>query len=84
MTILCIIFISPLYFLNRKKWGAFMVNAFFYGLACLCVLSIVGIMIAPVFWLIALIHASYYYKKEVVVEQAELLATKMAEKMNKG
>lgn len=82
MTYLCIIFVSPAYFLTRKKWGAFFVNAFFYGIACLCVLSIAGIFVAPIFWGIALVHALVVHRKEVVVQQADMFATKMTEKMN--
>lgn len=78
---LCIIFIPPLYFLTRKKWGGFILNSILYGIACLCALSIVGIMAAPVFWLLAVGQASFAYRKELVAVQANLIATKMAEKM---
>ena len=77
----CILFIPPLYFLIRKRWGGFIVNSFLYGIACLCVLSMIGIWIAPLFWILAVGHASFIYRQERVVKHAELLATKMAEKM---
>lgn len=80
MKYLVAFFIPPLYFLMRKKWGGFVVNSFFYGMACLLLLMLI-FPIAPFFWLPAMIHAMYHVKKEVVTEQAELLATKMAEKM---
>ncbi len=81
MIILCILFISPLYFLLRKKWGAFVINAFIYLAACICVISIIGIPFAVIPWSIALIHAVYYYRSEVRTQNVELLASKMAEKM---
>lgn len=81
MSILCIIFIPPLYFLLRKKWGAFIINSFFYGLACIFVILIAGIPFAWIPWSIAFAHAAYYYRKEARIENAELLASKMAEKM---
>lgn len=78
---LCVIFVPPLYFLIRNRWGGFFVNSVFYGLACLCLISLVGAMIAPLFWLVAVVHASWSLRKEVAEEQAEMLATKMAKKM---
>ncbi len=41
MIYLCLIFISPAYFITRRKWGGFILNSALYGIACLCVLSIV-------------------------------------------
>ncbi len=81
MIYLCIIFIPPVYFLTRKKWGGFVLNSILYGLACLCVLSMVGAMIAPLFWILAVGHASFSYRKEAMATHADLIATKMAEKM---
>jgi hypothetical protein len=56
-------------------------NAILYGMACLCILTIVFAWIAPVFWLLSVGHASLTYRKELVVSHTEMLATKMAEKM---
>lgn len=81
MTFLCIFFIPPLYLLLRRKLLACLVNCIFYGLAWLCVLSFIGIMVAPIFWLISVFHAGWYARKAAMQEQVELLATKMAEKM---
>lgn len=80
MMYLVAIFVPPLYFLIRKKWGGFVVNSFFYGIACLLLLMFL-FPIAPFFWFPAMIHAMWHLRKEMVVEQAEILATKMAEKM---
>jgi hypothetical protein len=81
MKVLCILFIPPLYFVITKKWGAFIINSFLYGVACALVLTLALIFVAPIFWLIAVCHASYYWRQEKLVQHAELLATKMAEKM---
>ena len=81
MMYLCLIFIPPIYFISRKKWGGFVLNSVLYGIACLCVISIIGIMVAPIFWALAVGHASFTYRKEAVANHAELIATKMAEKM---
>jgi len=82
MKYLCIIFIPPLYFMIRGRWGGFLLNSFLYGLALLCVLSIVGMPAAVVFWLLAVGHASWHLRRELMEEHADLIATKMAEKMN--
>ncbi|MBI1175810.1 hypothetical protein GC207_00060 [bacterium] len=81
MMYFCILFVSPLYFVLRRKWGAFFVNATLYGLAVIFLISIVGAVIAPLFWTLAVGHASWHLRKELAHEQAELLATKMAQKM---
>ena len=81
MTFICILFISPLYFMTRGKWGGFFLNAIFYGMAILCVLSMIGIMIAPIFWFLAIGHASFVHRKEMMEKHADLVASKMAEKM---
>lgn len=78
---LCIIFIPPLYFMLRNKWGAFTLNAILYGLACLCVLSIIGIVIAPLFWILAVGHAGWHLRTELMAQHADMIATKMAEKL---
>lgn len=84
MTYLCLIFIPPLYFMVRKKWGSFALNAVLYGIACLCVLSIVGIVIAPLFWVLAVGHAGFHFRREMMMQHADMIATKMAEKMKES
>ena len=78
---LCIFFVPPGYFLARKKWGGFVLNSILYGLACICLITIVGAMVAPFFWALAVGHAGFTYRKELMSVQADLIATKMAEKM---
>jgi hypothetical protein len=81
MIYLCLIFIPPVYFLTRKKWGGFVLNSILYGIALLLVLTIIGIMVAPLFWLLSVGHASFTYRREMAANYADMLATKMAEKM---
>lgn len=77
----CIIFIPPAYFIARKRWGGFVLNSMLYGIACLCVLMIVFMAVAPLFWILAVGHAGFAYRKELIAVQAEMIATKMAEKV---
>ena len=67
--------------MSRGKWGAFVLNAFLYGIAVLCVLSLVGIVVAPIFWILAVGHAGYHLRREQMTEHATMIATKMVEKM---
>jgi hypothetical protein len=78
---LAIIFVPPVYFIARKKWGGFILNSILYGIACLCVLSLIGIWIAPLFWILSVGHAGFNYRKEMMSVHADMIATKMAEKM---
>ena len=84
MTYISILFVPPLYFLSRKCWGSFFLNSCLYGLALLCVATIVAALIAPVFWILAVGHASFAYRKELLNQHADRIATKLAEKMNKA
>ena len=77
MIYLCILFLPPVYFLARKKWGGFCLNAFLYGLAWLCLISVVGVMAAPFFWLLSVGHASFTHRNERLERHAELLASKI-------
>lgn len=81
MMCLCIIFIPPVYFLARKRWGGFVLNSVLYGIACLCVLSIALIPAGVFFWVLSVGQAAFTYRKELLAYHAEMLATKMAEKL---
>ncbi len=81
MIYLCIIFIPPVYFIARKKWPGFILNSILYGMACLCVLTIIGIWVAPFFWALSVGHAGFTYRKEMMAVHADMIATKMAEKL---
>jgi hypothetical protein len=71
-----ILFLSPLYFLLRKKWGGFVANAILYVLAWLTIL-IFGLGI--IFWGLAVGHAMWTYRTELMEQGAEIFAKKLAE-----
>ena len=79
MMFLTVIFISPLYFLLRKKWGGFVLNSILYLSAVFTIFLGVGI----IFWILAVGHAGWHLRKEAMVEQAELIAKKMFEQQGK-
>jgi len=79
MMYLTIIFISPLYFVIRKKWGGFILNAILYGMALVTVWFGIGIL----FWALAVGHAGWHLRKELMEEHARMIALKMAEQMKK-
>jgi hypothetical protein len=81
MMYLCIIFTPPLYFLVRQKWPGFALNAVLYGIACFFLLTFIGIPLAILFWTLSVGHAGFTYRKELLAYHAELIATKMAEKL---
>ena len=81
MMYLCVLFISPVYFMARKMWGAFILNAILYGTALLFLISIVGAVVAPLFWILAVGHAGWHLRKEQMEEHAEMIASKMVQKM---
>lgn len=80
MMYLTIIFVSPLYFALRKKWGAFTLNLILYLLA-LSTVMVFGIGVF--FWALAVGHAGWHLRKEFMEEHAEKIAEKMVEKIKK-
>lgn len=76
MMYLTVIFISPVYFLLRKKWAGFILNSILYILA-ICTILFFGI--GFIFWGLAVGHAGWHIRKEGMIEQAELIAQKMVE-----
>jgi hypothetical protein len=81
MMYLALIFVPPAYFLVRKKWGGLVLNCVFYGIACFFVLTIALCFFAVPFWMISVGHACFTYRREAVERHADLIATKMAEKL---
>jgi hypothetical protein len=43
MLYLAIIFVPPVYFIARQKWGGLVLNGILYFIACCCVVTFVGI-----------------------------------------
>ena len=73
-------FIPPLYFALQRRWGAFLVNGFFYVIAVFTVF-LFGIGIIP--WAFCVLHATLDLRNRAVADMTErgasILAAKMAE-----
>lgn len=71
-------FCSPVYFLMRKRWGAFLLHCVLYVTA-LVTLMVFGLGI--VFWFIGVAHAMWDLRSNLMESamqrQAELIAQKM-------
>jgi hypothetical protein len=61
--------------------GAFAVNLFLWGCAWLLLITLFGAFLSPLPYMLALGHAMFNYRRELMSQHAEELATKMAEKM---
>ena len=81
MMYLVAVFLSPLYFLIKGKWLGFIINSIFYGIAVALLLTLILSFLAPIPWLIAAVHAMMAYRKQLVEEDATVMARKMAEAM---
>ncbi len=78
MMYLVILFASPIYFIVRKKWGAFVLNSILYFLALATILFFgIGVF----FWLLAVGHAGWHLRTELMQEQARMMAQEMAKEM---
>jgi len=84
MTYLIIIFISPVYFIMRKDWLGFCINSVLFALAWLLLISIIGSFLSPLPWALAVGHASFAFRKQLMEEQATMIATKMAQAMRQS
>lgn len=78
---LIVLFISPLYFLIRKKWLGFILNLILYGIAVVFLVTIIFAWVGFLFWILAVGHAGWHIKQENMEKHADMVATKMAEKM---
>jgi uncharacterized membrane protein len=75
-----LIFFSPLYFVFRKQWGGFVLNAVLWLLAWA---TIVLLGLGVLFWALAVGHAAWHYRKEIMMEHAVMIAEQMAKQMHK-
>lgn len=84
MMYLVVIFLPPLYFLIRKSWGAFVLSAILYGLAWATLPLLFFLLpFSLVFWFLSVGHAFWHLRKEFAGEQADMIATRMAEELKK-
>ena len=80
MMYLVCIFVSPLYFLIRKKWGGFIINSILWVLAWLTILLFgLGIF----FWFVAAVHAIWNLREDLMRQQAQMIAEEIAKSGNK-
>jgi hypothetical protein len=79
MKYLVALFVPPLYFALRKQWGACAFNSMLYLLALATLIVGVGVF----FWFVAVAHAMWSLRKELMVEHATIMAKKFAEEMRK-
>lgn len=74
-------FCSPIYFACRGKWAACFINGFFYLIAMVLLISVVGAIFAPVFWMFCVAHAMWDMRavitEQAIQRQAEALAQKL-------
>lgn len=75
-----IIFASPLYFLMRQRWLGFFGNSMLWLLAWM---TIWFAGFGMIFWLLGVGHATWHLRKELMLEQATMIAEQMT-KQSKG
>jgi hypothetical protein len=81
MIYLTAIFIPPLYFLIKKKWLAFIGSMVAFFFAVIFTIMMILLPISFILWGLCSVVAVWDLRKRVIHESAEVLATKMAEKM---
>ena len=79
--ILLAVLLPPLYFLLNKKTGMFLVTGAMFVAAIFLALTVVLLPVSLILWVIAIIAAVRHNRRKELVAHAEMLATKMAEKM---
>lgn len=84
MIYLVAIFIPPLYFLIKKRWLGFIVSSFLLVLSFFLAMTVVMLPVALILWALCAVCAVWNLRKQLVRESAEVLATKMAEKMRQA
>ena len=81
MIYLVAIFIPPLYFLIKKKWLALIGSLIAFFFAVIFAMMMILLPISFILWGICSVVAVWDLRKRVMHENADILATKMAEKM---
>ena len=84
MMYLIIIFVSPLYFLIKGKIGGLILNAILYCVAVVFLVTIVFSWVGFPFWLLAVGHAAWHYRRDLMMEHAEMIVTKVTDAQVKG
>ena len=81
MIYLTAIFIPPLYFLIQKKWLALIGSLVALFFALIFAVMMILLPLSFILWGICSVVAVWDLRKRVMHENADILATKMAEKM---
>jgi len=84
MIYLVAIFIPPLYFLIKKKWLALIGSLVAFFFAVIFAIMMVLLPLSLILWGVCSIVAVRDLRKRGMHEHAEVLATKMAEKMREA
>ena len=87
MIYLVAVLVPPLYFLIKKKWLGFIVSSVLLVLSLFLAMTVVLLPVALVLWIFCSVCAIWSVRKSLMHEHADILASKMAEKMqttNKG
>jgi len=84
MTYLIAIFCPPLYFLIKKQWVGFCVSTLLLVLCFFMAFTFILIPVVLIIWALCSICAVWNLRRLCMHEHAEVLATKMAEKMNQS
>jgi uncharacterized membrane protein len=79
--ILLAVLLPPLYFLLNKKIGMFLITSAMLVVAMFLAMTVVLLPVSLILWVIAIIAAVRHNRRKELVAHAEMLATKMAEKM---
>ena len=84
MTYLVAVLVPPLYFLIKKKWLALIASLVAVFFAVIFAMMVVLLPISFILWGLFSVIAVWDLRKRLVHENAEILATKMAEKMREA
>ena len=84
MIYLVAIFIPPLYFLIKKRWLALIGSMVAFFFAVIFAIMMILLPISFILWGICSVVAVRDLRKRVTHEHADILATKMAEKMREA
>ena len=84
MIYLVAIFIPPLYFLIKKRWLALIGSLVAFFFAVIFAIMMILLPLSFILWALCSVVAVWDLRKRLVHESAEVLATKMAEKMRQA
>jgi hypothetical protein len=84
MIYLVAIFIPPLYFVIKKRWVGFIVSSCLLVLSLFLAMTVFLIPVALILWGLCSVVAVWDLRKRVMHENADVLATKMAEKIREA